>query len=175
MGLIVRDKCKRLVKNQASKEDQCTSQLAHKKLTRKCPLKRPYVKHMTRSWIVMPAYHFASTSRERTSHEVPAIDTVFCPPLICILDPENSKNIIFSLWGHEYMYNGMTHPVQTSEHSKCLFSAKITKMPLVNLGLTEGQNPHKTTFFMVLYQTRAPRRFLATLTKFDLELTPSRP
>ena len=27
---------------------------------------------------------------------------------------------------------------------------------------------------MVLYQTRAPRRFLATLTKFDLELTPSR-
>ena len=27
---------------------------------------------------------------------------------------------------------------------------------------------------MVFYQTRAPRRFLATLTKFDLELTPSR-
>ena len=35
----------------------------------------------------------------------------------------------------------------------------------------QSQNPHKTTFFMVLYQTQATRIFLATLTKFDPELT----
>jgi len=28
-------------------------------------------------------------------------DTVFCPPLICMSDPEKTKNIIFSLWGCE--------------------------------------------------------------------------
>ena len=39
----------------------------------------------------------------------------------------------------------------------------------------QGQNPHKITFFMVLYQTQGPRRFLASLTKFDLELTLGRP
>ena len=52
-----------------------------------------------------------------------------------------------------------------------LFLTKMAKMPLINPELTEvkqGQNPHqKKTFFMVLYQTRAPRIFLATLTKSD--------
>ena len=28
------------------------------------------------------------------------VDTVFCSPSICMLDFENSKNIIFSPWGH---------------------------------------------------------------------------
>ena len=32
-----------------------------------------------------------------------AIDTVFCSPSICMLDFENSKNIIFSPWGHGYI------------------------------------------------------------------------
>ena len=31
MDLIVRDECERLVKNQASKEDQCSSRLAREK------------------------------------------------------------------------------------------------------------------------------------------------
>ena len=97
-----------------------------------------------------------------------SVDTVFFPPSICMLNPKKPKNIIFSPWGHENIYNGMTQPVWTLEHSKYIFSAKMTKMPLV-----KGQNPHKTTFFMVLYQTGAPWRFLATLTKFDPELTPS--
>ena len=30
-----------------------------------------------------------------------AVDTLFCPPLICVLDLEKSKNIIFSPWGRE--------------------------------------------------------------------------
>ena len=45
-------------------------------------------------------------------------------------------------------------------------------MPLVSLGLTKGQTRSKSpqnNIFMVLYRTWAPRRFLATLTKFDLE------
>ena len=32
-----------------------------------------------------------------------AIDTKFCSPSICMLDPKNSKNINFSLGGHEYI------------------------------------------------------------------------
>ena len=50
----------------------------------------------------------------------------------------------------------------------------MTKTPLVNPGLTkvkQSQNPHKTTFFMVLHQTRASQRFSAILTKFDSKLT----
>ena len=30
-----------------------------------------------------------------------AVDTVFCPTSICVLDLEKSKNIIFSPWGHK--------------------------------------------------------------------------
>ena len=29
------------------------------------------------------------------------VDIVFCLPSICVLDPEKSKNIIFSPWGRE--------------------------------------------------------------------------
>ena len=46
----------------------------------------------------------------------------------------------------------------------------MTKMPLVSLGLTEGQNPYKTTLFIVLNQTRAFLRILATLTKLTWSL-----
>ena len=38
-----------------------------------------------------------------------------------------------------------------------------------------GQNPHKTKFFIFLNQTWAFRRFLTTLTKFDLKSIPSGP
>ena len=43
--LFVRDECEKLVKNQASKLDQCSSQLAREKVSHE----RPHVKHMTRS------------------------------------------------------------------------------------------------------------------------------
>ena len=52
----------------------------------------------------------------------------------------------------------------------------MTKMPLVNLGLNEGQNCsklHQTTFFMFSHHTWGYQRFSSTLTKFDLKLTPS--
>jgi len=38
---------------------------------------------------------------EMLDKEGAATETVFCPPLICMLDPENSKkNIKFSSWGY---------------------------------------------------------------------------
>ena len=61
---------------------------------------------------------------------------------------------------------------------KVPFPTKMTKILLINLGLTEvkqGQNPYKITPFIVFHQTRASRTFLATLTKFDLKLTISGP
>ena len=77
----------------------------------------------------------------------------------------------------EHIYwHGATH--LDTRALKVPFLAKINKMSLVNLGLTKGQirsNPRKTIFFMVLYQTRATQRFLATLTKFNPDLTPSGP
>ena len=49
MGLFVRDECVRLVKNQASKLDQCSSRLAREKLARRVTHERPHVKHITGS------------------------------------------------------------------------------------------------------------------------------
>ena len=54
MSLFVRDECERLVKNQASKKYQCNSRLANEKLMRRVSCERPRVKHMTRSWRVLP-------------------------------------------------------------------------------------------------------------------------
>ena len=102
------------------------------------------------------------------------VDTVFCQPSICVLDLEKPKNIIFSPWGHENIYSGVVQPVWTPEHLKCLFQPKWPKCPLSTFGwpkVKHALNPHKTTFFTILDQTRAPQRFLATLTKFDPELT----
>ena len=73
-------------------------------------------------------------------------------------DPEKSKNIIFSPWGHQNIQNDVAQLVQTPEHLKCLFQPKYPWSTLVWLKVKQGQNPHKTTCFMVLYQTRAPRR-----------------
>jgi len=44
-------------------------------------------------------------------------------------DPEKPKNIIFSPWGQENIYNGVAQLVQTSEHLKCLFQPKWPKCP----------------------------------------------
>ena len=52
-----------------------------------------------------------------------AVDTVFCSPSICMLDFENSKNIIFSPWGHGYIQIDVAQPIRASEHSKCLFQS----------------------------------------------------
>ena len=60
---------------------------------------------------------------------------------------------------------------QDTKAPKVHFSTKMTKMPLVHLGLTKSQNPLKTVPFIVLHQTRAPRWFLTTLTKIDSKST----
>ena len=44
---------------------------------------------------------------EISDKEGAAIDTVFCLPLICEPSLEKPKNIIFSPWGHENIYNGV--------------------------------------------------------------------
>ena len=57
---------------------------------------------------------------------------------------------------------------------KVPLSAKMTKMAIVNPGLTESRTRSKssqTFFLMVLNQTQASQKFLETLTKFDPELT----
>ena len=98
------------------------------------------------------------------------VGTIFCLPSICVLDPKKSKNIIFSSWVYESIQNDVVQPIQGPKHLKYLFQLKWPKCPLSALGLTKGQNPHKTTFFIVLHQTRASQRILTTLTKFDPKL-----
>jgi len=62
------------------------------------------------------------------------VDIVFCPSSICVTDPKKSKNIIFSSWGYENIYNGIAQPVRTPERSKCLFQPKWPKCSWSTLG-----------------------------------------
>ena len=55
---------------------------------------------------------------------VRCVDTVFCPPLICMPDLEEPKNIIYSPWYHEKIYNGVAQLIRTSARSKCIFWPK---------------------------------------------------
>ena len=64
------------------------------------------------------------TALEMSDKEGVAIDTAFCLPSICVPNLEKSKNIIFSPWGHENIYNVMVQPIQTTERLKCLFQPK---------------------------------------------------
>ena len=47
VGLIVRDKCERLVKNQASKNEQVDFTTGSRVACEKQPAKKPLVEHMT--------------------------------------------------------------------------------------------------------------------------------
>jgi len=38
--------------------------------------------------------------------------------------PKKSKNIIFSPWGRENIQNDAAQPIQTPEHSECIFQIK---------------------------------------------------
>ena len=42
--------------------------------------------------------------KDLTSMNV-CVDTVFCPPSICVSNPKISKNIILFPWGHENIQN----------------------------------------------------------------------
>ena len=52
------------------------------------------------------------------------VDIIFCSSTICVLDSKKSKNIVFSLLGHENIQNDVAQPVRTPEHPKCLFQLK---------------------------------------------------
>ena len=65
-----------------------------------------------------------------------------------------------------------------TEAPKVPFLAQMTKMPLVNLGLTEGQTRSKSSqnnTFQGFWSNLSFRRFLANVTKFDLKLILSGP
>ena len=65
-----------------------------------------------------------------------------------------------------------------TEAPKMSFPTKITKMPLVNLGLTEGQirsNSIQNNTFHSFSSNSSFSEILATLTKFDLKLISCRP
>ena len=71
------------------------------------------------------------------------VDTVFCSPSICVLDLKKSKNYHFlsmGLRGHPKWY-GTTR--SNFGAPKVPFSAKLTKMSLVNPRLTKGQTMSK--------------------------------
>ena len=88
--------------------------------------------------------------------DIYTIDTVFCLPSNCVPDPEKSKNIILSPRGHKYIYNGVAQLVRTSKCSKWPFQPKCPWSTPDLPKVKQGQNPHKTVFFIVLHQTRAP-------------------
>ena len=49
------------------------------------------------------------------------VDIIFFPPSICVLDPENLKNINFLPWGRGNIKIDVAQPVRASEHSKFHF------------------------------------------------------
>ena len=59
------------------------------------------------------------------------------------------------------------NPFRHLSTRSAFFSQNAPSQPWVWLKVKWGQNPYKTTFFIVLHQTQASRRFLTTLTKFD--------
>ena len=58
---------------------------------------------------------------EMSNKEGVVVDNVFCLSSICMLDPENSKNIIFSPWGRGNIQINVVQPIRASEQSTCLF------------------------------------------------------
>ena len=97
----------------------------------------------------------------------PVVDTVFCSSSICLPNPENSKSIIFSLWGHRNIKIDVVQPVLASEYSKCLFKSNWPKCPWLTLGSKLSQN----NIFHVSTSNLSYLVILSTLTKFDLRLT----
>ena len=52
------------------------------------------------------------------------------------------------------------------------FLAKMTKMPLVNPGLTKGQNPHKTSFLLCTNHNRPRQQYIVKFFFFEKYLVP---
>ena len=118
-------------------------------------------------------HHFYMTHvhilRRRNSISCTFVDIVFCPPSICKPDPEKSRNIIFSPWGHENIQNSVAWPVQALEHLKCLFKLKWPKCPWSALAF------HKLSQNNVFHSFTPNPSFSKIFNKFDqvwLEVNP---
>ena len=96
-----------------------------------------------------------------------SVDTIFYLPSICMLDPEKSKNIIFSPWGRENIQNSVVRPVRASEHLKCLFQLKWPKCPWLALGLTKGQTRSKLSQNNVFHSFTPNSSFSNIFNNFD--------
>ena len=58
------------------------------------------------------------------------VDIVFYLPSICMPDLEKYKNLIFSPWGHQNIYNGVAQLVWTPERLKYPFQPKFLWLTL---------------------------------------------
>ena len=58
--------------------------------------------------------------------------------------PQKSKNIIFSPWVCKSIQDDVAQPVRALKHLKCLFSAKMTKIPLVSPKFDQRPNKVQT-------------------------------
>ena len=95
------------------------------------------------------------------------VDIVFCSSTICMLDSKKSKNIVFSLWGlweHPKLYGPTPSDTRVP---KVHFSAKMTKMPLVNLRLTEGQMKSKPSQNNIFHSFTSNLSFSEIFNNFD--------
>ena len=96
----------------------------------------------------------------------------FVHPRFTCQTPKNPK-ILFSLHGAVTTSRVAWRNLFEHWSIQSALLAQMTKMPLVNLGLTEGQMRSKSSqnnTFKVFDQTWAFQRFVATVTKFDLKL-----
>ena len=73
-----------------------------------------------------------------------AVDTVFCPPSICVPDHGKSKNIIFFLHGAVRTSRMTWHNPFGHQCTWVPFLAKMTKMPLVSPRFDQRSNKVKT-------------------------------
>ena len=97
-----------------------------------------------------------------------AVDTVFCPPSICMPGPKKSKNIIFSLRGHVLRTSRTTWRNLFGHWStRSAFSLKWPKWPWLPLGLTKGQMWSELSRNNIFHSFTSNLSFLDIFDNFD--------
>ena len=96
--------------------------------------------NVQRLWFYWKLYRLNSLSvPSGVANLLMPVDTIFCSPSICVSNPKKSKNIIFLPMGPRGHPEWCDATRSDAGVPEVPFSTKMTKMPLVNLGLTEGQ------------------------------------
>ena len=91
------------------------------------------------------------------------VDTIFCPPTICMSDLENSKNIILSIGPRKHLdWCGVTRLGIGA--LKVHFSAK---MPLFNPRLTKSQTKSKSSQNNIFHGFTSNPSYLKPFVNFD--------